>query len=358
MKDTKHSPLGRVSAAASGVVFSGRKAASRLSDFRRIHGHDCPTVLDPTRYEDHIATPDAPFTLDGLGVLGEPSLEEALALLTCSPATLVLTPSGFFRADADGETAIKEAARRIDDLDTGNVVLALPLEAAWLAGDPTPLVEILRRTRTPKALILGGKGNPVSSVAKAEALRTIVSHCPDTALLRSDLAGVDAMVHGASFSSIGDTSSTRYTPLPWGRPWSPKPKDSSPNVLNPHLLDWMRGSGLAEYADHELLWCACAFCTGWAADRNRQPPVRSLGELHDPADEPDARAHNMAVWSELWAYLAHDGSRTGARNRWTRLCSDAVDRHREYDGRLGTRFTRFRAPSVLRHWAGRSTKRR
>lgn len=354
VKVTKHAPLNRVSTATSGVVFSGKRARSHLETFAKLHGDGCPTVLDPSAYEYYIATPEEPFSRKDPDLFSGDGLEDTLERLLESSASLVLAPTGFLRANAEGLRALQEAARRVDSLDTSRVVLALPLEAKWLAGDPEPLVKSLRQVRTPKALILGAEGNPVNSVDKAKALRRLVSQCPDTALLRTDLAGVDAMVHGASFASIGDTSSVRYTPLPWKDAWSNRPGDTSPHVLSPHLLDYFKGSRLAEYPGQELLRCSCAFCARWAAERHRHEPGRLLSDFHDRADTADAHAHNMAVWSGLWAYLARDGSLALARQRWERLCSDAVDSYEEFNEVIATRAKRFKRSSVLGYWAGRS----
>ncbi len=350
VKSPEHAPLVQVSPSTGGVVFSGRRAASHVRDFVRARERPCPVVLDPSAYESHVATPEAPFLLRESSLFEEDQLRETLHQLTMSGADLVLTPTGFLTADENGAEALRQAAGRVDALDAADVVLAVPLDALWLSRREQ-LVSLLQRIRAPKALILGARGNPVESASRAQALRETVFEAGETALLRTDLAGLDAMVHGAPFTSIGDTSSTRHTVPPWEDP-RVFTRNRSPNVLDPNLMAYVRGMRLAEQPVGELLRCTCVPCVEAGEARGSGAVGRLLNTLHDHSDTAQAHAHNMAVWSRWWSDLSRETTRGRAEARWRALCAGALHRYGEYNGRFLRANGPFTPSGALRYWAG------
>src|SRR5699024_6294349 len=63
VKSVCRAPLDHVSAKTGGVIFSGKGARNNIQQFTSKAGHDCPTILDPSAYEDSYATAEEPFTL-------------------------------------------------------------------------------------------------------------------------------------------------------------------------------------------------------------------------------------------------------------------------------------------------------
>ncbi|MEU0487731.1 hypothetical protein ABZ249_00780 [Nocardiopsis sp. NPDC006139] len=358
VRGTTEAPLEQVSAHRSGVVFSGAKAVENLESFIRDICPECPTVLDPSEYERHFATPAAPFTRsDQLPLPGVPAPRPSPESAEPQPGgrRLHLTPTRYLRCDEDGEKALREAVAQADEASDPALILAVPIDAQWLTERTDTLISLLHRSRLPKALILGDKDNPTGSKIRAKGLRQVISSCSDIALLRTDLAAVDAMVHGAVFASIGDTSSARHAAPPGSRPW--RGSDSSPNVLYRPLLRYIRGAKLARYLGEEARDCFCSACAQWADDHHRYSGGRPPTGFLDPVDARDAHAHNMAVWSRLWAEIARQPSPEGAREYWRRVCDSAVGLDSWHHKDVPEYEKVFAAPAYLRFWAGRPERR-
>ncbi len=351
VKGTKNAPLDHIDPRSGGVVFSGQDAAKRLADFVTVQGRDdCPMVLDPSAYERHFATVAEPFALREPTLFHDEGLQGTLEQWEECTADLVLTPTRYLDVGENGARALEEAVSQINATDTSRVAFAVPVDARWLTQRLDELVSLLRRVRIPKALILGSKDKPASSKQNAQALRRIFSEVEETALLRIDLAAVDAMVHGASFASIGDTASTRRAFPPGERSFNPDPSDTSPNVLVPDLLGYFRGSTLADHLRADSLRCSCPPCADSGENEGAGRVGRSLVQLQDSADTPRAHAHNLAVWSGLWWELS--GSHVPAcRSRWREKCACALQNHEEYSRRVSPVRDKFRPSKALEYWA-------
>ncbi|WP_190394310.1 hypothetical protein [Nocardiopsis quinghaiensis] len=309
VKDITKAPLRQVSHSISGVVFSGKRALANQEWFTRSINTECPTLVDPSSYEEHYATPERPFYDED-----PPPLFEIPAPRPGSPRVaprhLRLTSTRYLNCDPTGEAALRTAVARVNTTNDPALVLAIPVDVRWLDERRDLLVSLLREARPPKALILGYNGNPVEHAGRAGKLREIISHCPETALVRTDLAAVDVMVHGAAFAAIGDSSSVRHT-VPRSRRGGGNASDSSPNVLYEPLLDYFRGSTLARYLDEKARECTCSACSRWADDHHRSSGGRTPTSFVDPADIRNTHAHNMAMWSRLWADISAEPTPKG-----------------------------------------------
>lgn len=352
VKGTASAPLDRVSAESAGVVFSGKNAQDKVKEFVRERGLGCPVILDPSAYEDFHATPEEPFTLErqlrvdtrrtGVGA--------TLEHLASNPVDLVLSPTRYLRCDDAGGRALDEAVRQINEADVWGVVFSVPVDARWLTDRREHLVTSLRRARAPKALILGDRGDPVGSGARARALREVLRACPETALLRTDLAALDAMVHGAAFASIGDTASVRHAVPPGKQGGGPGSK-SSPDVIMPALMGYFHGSTLAERL-RDPRRCDCLPCVEWGEARDNGEVGRPLTDFQDTSDTKGAHAHNMALWSRWWGELRSEHSYEDMRTRWRGMCQRAHLEYEWHNRAISPRQDTFRASDALRYWAG------
>ncbi|GAA1440425.1 hypothetical protein [Nocardiopsis tropica] len=352
VKDVRHAPLGHVPAVAGGVVFSGGKARERAKEFIAGTAHACPVVLDPSAYESSYATAEEPFTTEPQHYVDtrRTGLGATLEQWTAAPADLVLSPTRYLRCDDEGEQALAAAVRQMNGTDAPTVVFAVPVDAAWLTERRTHLIAALRNVRAPKALILGARNNPLESRRRASALREVLRSCPDTALLRTDLAALEAMACGAPFTSVGDTSSVRHAVPPGtqgGRPGT----DSSPHVILPALMGYFHGSTLAERLRNPRR-CLCTPCVEWGESRNNGEAGRALSDFQDSADRKAAHAHNMAVWSRWWRELASETSPGDVRSRWQGMCRRALNEYEWHNREISPREDTFGASAALRYWAG------
>ncbi len=333
-------------------MFSGGRAQEKAKEFARRTGPVCPVVLDPSAYEDLYATPGEPFTLErqlridtrrtGVGA----TLEQ----LASNPVDLVLTPTRYLRCDDAGGRALDEAVRQVNETDMRGAVFAVPVDARWLTDRREHLITSLRRVRAPKALILGDRGNPVGSGARAKALREVLRTCPETALLRTDLTALDAMAHGAAFASIGDTASVRHAVPPGKQGGGPGPK-SSPDVIMPALMGYFHGSTLAERLRGSRP-CDCLPCVEWGEARDNGEVGRPLTDFQDTSDTEGAHAHNMALWSRWWRELRSEHSPEGMRARWRGMCQRAHLEYEWHNRAISPRQDTFTASDALGYWAG------
>lgn len=353
VKNPRSAPVERVSSSAQGIVFSGRQAREHLSKHIREHGMGYPLVLDPSAYEKEVATPDSPFALEPPSLYGEDQFAATLSLLEGTRATLSLTPTKYLYSSREGVMALRRAVEMVNAVETTNLILSVPIDTAWLTELCDELITLLNGADIPTALILGSKGNPVDSERQAASLCRIIQEIEDIALLRTDMTAIDAMVHGAVFSSIGDTSSTRRTYPPPSRSYAPSPSDRSPNVLVPGLLAYYRGSKLAYHLRADTALCSCWACVDWADMGGGKPgtPGRPISGFQDKEDQRDAHAHNLEVWSGTWRELRREENPFLMRRAWSRLCSEAIDHHERYNRAISLKRDVFIPRPALRFWA-------
>jgi hypothetical protein len=349
VKATGQAPLGQVSRSTGGVVFSGANASKSCAEFVQDTDHGVPTIIDPALYENFEATPDLPMG-DGNEPVPMDHPPSGTNGSEGDPRHLRLTPTRYLPCTDRGEVALRNAMAEGEREKDPALVLAVPIDVRWLVDRREDLLHILNATPAPKAIILCHKGNPMGSGGHAAGLREIFSRCENTALLRTDLAAFEAMVHGAAFASIGDRSSVRYSPLPGSHGWS-KRNDRSPNVLHPTMLDYFRGSTLATYFRDVSHECTCPACSSWAEKNGRNSGGRHLSSFTDSADTYDAHAHNLATWSHLWDLISSQTSPERQRDYWRRMCANSVAAFEYLNDKHSGRIKAFKAPVHLRVWS-------
>lgn len=253
-----------------------------------------------------------------------------------------MTPTGYIHAeDSD---ALLAAAARVRDLGDRRLILALPLDIAWLRDEPVrQLIAVMRSVPGMKALMLGGQMDPLARFPKAVVnLQRILAEVPGTALLRADLAAFGALAHGAAFTAYGATSSVRHIVPP------PQPAKTSrdnggplsPHVLLPELMDFFLGETLAKrFAGSQPPLCHCQACG-----------ERYLTTFTGNSEQVPAAAHNAAVLMQWLGTMDAVDPGPARRRWWQQRCAQAVDRYPVLNAEL--RLVKgFKVPAQLQRWA-------
>jgi hypothetical protein len=330
----------------SGLVLGGQNSLTET--VAQAWARSGETVLiDPARYQTDFATAEHPFHLpselpDQLELLSQ---DRTLAgYLRCqraiSGSPLALTPTGYLARGA--QEAVKTAVRQVRyETDEDTTVLTLPLDRQWLTNEAALdfLIAELRPVVALKALVLGADRNPLERVGTARALRLLLSEVPGTALIRTDLAGLDAVAHDAVFAAIGTRSSLRHArpPRKGGFPPSGRPA----YVLHPRLMRFIRNSSLTEkYGARRAPACDCTYCQGL--------PLTRFEDTERGATE--AELHNTAVWTPWAARILEQPPGSRRQAVWRHLCQQALADYGELNRQLG--YEAFTADAALETWAG------
>ncbi|MCH6163794.1 hypothetical protein [Streptomyces marispadix] len=329
-----------------GLMLGGQNALTEAE--ARTWARSGETVLiDPARYETHFATEEEPFHLP-------PELPEQLELLpqdrtlagylqrqrASSGLWLALTPTGYFAPGA--RRAVRAAVRQVKyETDEESTVLSLPLDRRWLTDETAVdfLIRELGSLVSLKAFVLGADRNPLERVGTARALRLLLSEVPGAALIRTDLAGLDAVAHGAVFAAIGTRSSLRHARPPRNGGFPPPGRPAY--VLHPRLMRFMRNSTLIEkYGARAAPTCGCTYCEG--------RPLTRFQDTEKGAAE--AELHNIAVRTPWDARILEPASETQRQAVWRQMCVEALADYSDLNRELG--YEAFTPDPALETWAG------
>ncbi|MFJ3667220.1 hypothetical protein ACIPSE_12255 [Streptomyces sp. NPDC090106] len=334
-----------------GIILCGAGALTTADALHRQAVEPWTVLVDPNCY-DQLATADAPFHLPGAHHHGQGSLFEDdepdplgfdQTVQLRRGATAGLTPTRYI--PGGDRRAVRAAVRAVLDLDAEQTILTLPLDHRWLrsSDDLDFLVTTLADVPHIKGIALGAAANPLATKGTVAGLRRLITGLDRVALLRTDLAGLDAYAHGALFASIGMQTSMRHVSPPGtGGPPRPTDRNVTTVVLHPQLMDYFTCDVLKDrYGNLPAPLCHCGVCCG-----------RSLLRFdHDRTDQEEANRHNIATWLP-WA---DDLQRTTAGAErvevWRRLCRDAVMARQELRHELGDP-SAFETPRWLKTWAG------
>ncbi|QLE76337.1 hypothetical protein FGW37_26020 [Streptomyces rectiverticillatus] len=329
-----------------GIVMTGEKAGERAYQLRA-SGYDGAMLIDTTAYKTHTATAEEPFFLDSGDLFG--TVDTVLQLQKARGASAALTPTGYIPPGASKvlETVIRQA-QLIERADT---VISLPLSTVWLTDEYiSQLIAGCERIPHPKAITLFRQFNPMEQSKTVPAnLRRLVAARPDIALLRSDLAALDAFVHGALFSGIGADSTSRHS-IPPGEVTlvsnKKNPGPIYPYVLMPSLMTFKGTRSLARiYANDPPATCDCGVCEG-----------RGLDRFNDPGREArrESENHNISTWSDWMLQSVARKPGLDRKTWWRDKCTAAVAQCALENQRLGLSANSkagFSVPDHLRAWA-------
>ncbi|MFF5211072.1 hypothetical protein [Streptosporangium sp. NPDC000396] len=325
----------------SGVVMTGKDADKRAAQLRSA-GYRGVLLIDSAAYMTYTATPAEPFLLPQ-DTLFE-GLDNCLDFQRHRGADAALTPTGYIPAAAS--KTLKAVMRAAEQIEREDVVVVLPIDIAWINPEHiTQLIAVCKRIRQPKAVILIRQFDPMAAFKQtAENLRRLVSEAEQAALLRTDLAALDAMVHGALFAGIGADSSIRHA-VPAGE--RAQTAESTgwaqyPNVLIPELMRFCGTRALANrYANAEPARCDCPVCDGRGLDRFNSPDGETRIESED---------HNAYVWGAWVNEMATFQPGHERRQWWRDRCARALD-HYELENVRIQQPRGFQPPAPLRAWA-------
>lgn len=319
-------------------------------------GRPCPLVLDPARYRTETATPQDPFRFTPPSLFN-PEGDPAQALRELdrwpSPFDLVLTPTGLLSSDIVGMRSLMEAMRLVEGVRTRRLVLAVPLGPGWLTTmGAQVLAALLDLSSIPKALILDAEHSPVDSVEQLRAVRCVVTESPDTAVLGPGLASLDALAHGASFASVDEATTAVNAKSYPGEPFPPA-SSTWPGILHQRLLTYLAGPTATVHLEG-LGRCCCEPCLGWGEERGHGEIGRPYAVLGQEGNAEATHAHNLAVYSDLARELTRElpnDSEAEKRQRWQRMCCDAVRAHDWHNGAADTTLPPLEPPEELLFWA-------
>ncbi len=251
-----------------GLVITGADRHAKMRRLRSIHA-DLVLMAEPDSHAHHEATPDSLWFLptEDDGLLPAPALDEVLDAQRTSGASVITLPSGFIDVgDTETLRAIVDAANAIPDAD---VALPLYLATGWLRPEHRAfLVAVIALSVHPVLVSFGSSRNPLDSNRKLALHRDILATTGAFAW-RTDLAGLEALVHGALGAAIGAGPGTRRFTPPKHSGKARRPDDPTPYVLIPGHMHWMKTHAMQEelYVGVAAPTCSCRECHGQHIDR-------------------------------------------------------------------------------------------
>jgi hypothetical protein len=311
----------------TGLVGIGTTVGSQLRKYKLGHP-DIVTGLDPAAYDQHEASCEHPFALFPAKV-GPLSLLPRLSLADYVGEALgrydvVFTPTGLVPV-RDG-AVLRAVISSANEVEENRVVVTLPAPAGWLGPEGRQvLMDVLRRSRHPVALVVTGQLDPYEDRATADGLIDVLAESgPSVFLHRTDMAAVQALARNALGASIGVSTSLRHTVIgprvQTRRRKGPKPLPILvPGIDAFHDVDklqaWFGDAGPA---------CDC--CGRLLTDFDRYDPddvdlvanhnVRSWRQIVD--DLVAVRPSDRRSWLKDYrvkVQLAYQSMRTTTRNR-------------------------------------------
>ncbi|WP_406337625.1 hypothetical protein [Streptomyces sp. NBC_00649] len=327
-----------------GIVLCGADAAAAAKGFKYT-ADGKPLLIDQQAYE-HEATAEEPFyptpglNADLLPLFESGLLEQQHAGQLHNGATAALTPTGYLKAG--DRSAVRAATERARDLDPSTTIFLVPLDGQWLK--TVDAIDFLARTLESvphlKAIALGADRNPLNTAIAAQNLRALVTRLHRVALIRTDLAGLEAFAHGAIFASIGMQTSLRHISRPGGQPPFSRGQYTTA-VLHPDLMDYFKADKLATLYGRQDATCTCSVCNG-----------RQLTRFdHTRDDQAEANLHNIAIWLPWVEELQRSAPGRERRNAWHEICRTAYDAYQEHREKLAAP-GELKIPPWLTVWAG------
>lgn len=314
-----------------GIVLRRKNGERTGRELRTFLNYEGALLFDPAYYE------------------GDPSLmrvdlkQEALRQAQLRVAAF-LSPSRFI---PDGDIAALHAVLR-SGTEFANEAAAtehaapvrtlVAIQRPWLTTHVEALIEALGGSNVPPLLVLGHRTDPLDSGVAIRGFRKLFDAIPGLGLIRSDLASIGALAHGATLIAPGTGTMVRHF-VPHGKTGGGVSHDDTPSVLVPALDNYSKGSKLELARNREddgLLHCTCFYCKG-----------RSLTRFGDPRLTPEALRHNAESIFTMFEHFRDSPERL-RRTHWAMACANAVEMHERLSSLTGVLFT----PSAqLRAWA-------
>ena len=322
----------------SSMVMTGANADARAFQLRADVGYQGTLLIHSAVYTTYTATAEEPFmapsrrTVRRRGHLAE--LPEG-SRGNRSTDTHRLHTAGELPCPQSGNAG-SQPDQRADTL------VSLPIDVTWLSRENIgQLIAVCARIRHPKAVILFRQFDPLGQTKDIPAnLRRLFTEVEHMSLLRTDLAALDVMAHGALCAGIGVQSSLRHAIPPDEKAQIGKRGGGPtyPHILMPRLMCFKGAEFLSKvYGNADLATCDCEECDG-----------RSLDSfyLSDGETRREAENHNIHTWGAWVNDVA--GYRAGSERKtwWRNKCAAAVDRYALENQRIGVGAVQVRVPST------------
>lgn len=316
-----HEEASLISTSAGGAFLAGEYAPAYIADIRA-DNPGLPLIVEPRAMHKYWATAADPFQLAGGALTLEEDLDQQRLV-----SDLAITPTGQIRAG--DSAALKAALVEANALDRYDTLFAIPAAAGWLSGEQyvKQLIAVINRSRHPVLLTFTDGTNPVGSMLRARAYRSIFQHVTVPVLAyRADLVGFDALAHGAIASAIGSYPSTRRLTPVGGRGSSIDPEDMSPHMLLGDMLRFVRSTYMRRtwFPSVSSIRCFCVICNGDDIDR-----------LHGSETERRiGHNHNVVAIDELFS--SYIGLNTAGRHGlWRKQTAGALDTYPQLETHIG-----------------------
>lgn len=326
--------IGHIDLARGGLAISSNKP---LEGARASHASYPALVLviDPREKHEQVATPEGPVALPPSGMFGDCTLAEVIEGQLQAGADIGVVPGRYVQAED-----LPSLRALIGEANTlGDVLVRVQCSYALLRPDSVrQVIAILKRSKNPVALSLGDRADPLEHRDIPQGLRTVAGEVPDLVPWRTDLAGLDALAHGALATAIGVLPSYRHACPPGQRGRAIDKQDKTPKVFLPSLLRYVRASYLHEdwFASKDPWKCGCAACGGRAIDRF----TGSAG------DRREAHVHNVIALTELHRALVSEP--VSSRPQWWHIkLREAEAAHQQLSIYIEKKIS---LPEVLQFW--------
>lgn len=301
----------RIGREVGGVVVQGGAALRAVRRLRQ-GGYDGPLVVDPAGY-----APRRPRQEGGL--LPQQSDDERwIEFYASADVDAVVSPGAQVGAGnvAALQQALAEGVSFLGRATTGQAhgYVALALPSTWFKRHADRLAETVADHGVSVAVVGVDANDPFSTAAAVDGLKHLLGSAADVMLLRSDLAALGAVAHGATLGAVGLSSTVRHFAPPMGGfGGSRDTRDRSPSLLVPGCAVWARGSQLwRSRGDRGMLECPCRVCDGATLRRFRDENLRE-----------EAHLHSVEVWKQMASRLLASASRERPLE-WSRMCVEAV----------------------------------
>lgn len=260
-------------ARARGAAVLRGPGGARTGRKLRQAGYKGRLWLDPAAYERPNEPREDLFGDHWLQVEAELGVSDCI-----SPGTYVAG------SDQDGLDAALEVEGAWAESHGGRASLAL--HSSWLTSGLDSLVDRAVQTNAPLALAFADRNDPLGRSGAVRGLVDLLESVPNVAILRCDLGALGAVAHGAPLGAVGTSATVRHV-VPPGQRAGGVPRDKSPSVFVPELLDFKLGSYLDELPREASPICDLACCGGSALRRFNGEHMISA-----------ARDHNMIAIGE------------------------------------------------------------
>ncbi|MFG3136418.1 hypothetical protein ACGFZA_09355 [Streptomyces sp. NPDC048211] len=330
----------------SGVVMTGANADARAFQLRADVGYTGTLLIDSAAYTTYTATAEEPFMAPPDELFA--TVHDSLNFQKARGASAALTPTGYIPpANSRTLKAVMREANRIERADT---LISLPIDATWLNRENiSQLIAVCAKIHHPKALILFRQFDPLERAKDIPAnLRRLFTEVEHMSLLRTDLAALDVMAHGAFCAGIGAQSSLRHAIPPDEKPQIGKRGGGPtyPHVLMPQLMCFKGAEFLSNvYGNADPATCDCEECDGRGLERFY---------LSDGDTRREAENHNILTWSEWVSDMASHRAGSERKTWWRNKCAAAVDRYGLENQRIevgASPRSGFQVPPPLKTWA-------